>query len=101
MRTWTAANSLQSKRFIRIFRTLGATSKENAKTVQELGCATNKVFRYLLDDGVIIAAEDQRYYLDNARSDFWVARRRRRALKWAGILLAVFVLFIIVSLYLT
>ncbi|MHC4519414.1 MAG: hypothetical protein ACYTAS_12560 [Planctomycetota bacterium] len=101
MRTWTAANSLQLKRLVRTFRSLGATSKETARTAAELGCATNKVFRYLLEDGVIVAAEGQRYYLDNDRADLWIAIRRRRILIGAGILLAIFTLFIILSLCLT
>jgi hypothetical protein len=101
MRTWTATNSLQLKRLVRTFRSLGATSEETARTTDELGCATNKVFRYLLEDGVIIAAPGRRYYLDNDQADLWIAALRRRILIGVSILLAAFVLFIILSLCLT
>jgi len=101
MRTWSAANSLQLKRFVGAFRSVGATSEETARTAAELGCATNKVFRYLLEDGVIVAAREGRYYLDDDQADLWIAVHRRRILIGAGIPVAAFVLFIILSLCLT
>jgi len=71
---------------------------QKAVPLEQLKYRQNKVFLYLLEDGVIVAVDGQRYYLDEVQAGLWVAKFRRRVFTCAAVLLVAFILFVIAAL---
>ena len=65
---------------LRSFVRLQAVSPQSAVTPAALKTRQGLIFRRLQRQGVIVAAEGGRYYLDQARYERWRSARRRRVI---------------------
>lgn len=83
--------TIRQKRLIRAFRAAGATDRSRAVPLQQLGQQQTWIFDKLVQAGVFVAAEADRYYLDERAADAFWAAYRRQALVFAGIFLLVFI----------
>lgn len=85
------------KQFIRKFRERGAVSADRAIPFGEIGMRRSWIFDRLAARGVFIQVGQDRYYLDERMADAFLAAQRRTALTIAGILLLVFLCFLLAS----
>ena len=89
MSTVVAVILARERRMVARFRAAGAVSREQARTLEDLGIARGVILRRLRERAVIREAAPERFYLDQ---ESWnaVRRSRRRAIHVASaILLAV------------
>jgi hypothetical protein len=86
------------KRFIRRFRGAGATSPDRAIPFAQVNTRRSWVFDRLVSHGVIVEAGPDRYYLDENAAEVFMRRRRRRALLITGVILAVWLVIVAISL---
>ena len=89
MSNGAAVLAIKRKKLYHAFRTAGATSAANAKSVQELQVTESRMFNRLVGRGEIVEAGDGRYYLDD--STVQAGRRVRIMLILGFIAVAVFV----------
>lgn len=92
-----AAIAVHRKRLIRGFVERGAFSPDQAIAFGELGMRRSWVFDQMASAGVFIQVSNDRYYLDQRAAEAFMAAKRRRMLIGTGLLLLVFVIFLLVS----
>lgn len=85
MSTIAAVIMGKERRMVARFAAAGATSRETARTLDEVGAAPGLILRRLRDRAVIREAGEDRYYLDE---ESWeaVRRSRRRAIHVAAVI---------------
>jgi hypothetical protein len=86
------------KKFIRRFAEQGATSPDNAVPFAGIGMRRSWIFDQMVARGVFVSAGKDRFYMNEAAADAFLAAQRRRALAIGGILLVLFLLFLVASL---
>ena len=92
-----AAIVLHRKKIIRGFVERGAISPDRAIAFGDLGMRRSWVFEQMVSGGVFIQVSNDRYYLDQRVAEAFMAAKRRRMLIGTGLLLLVFVIFLLVS----
>jgi hypothetical protein len=83
------------KKLINSFRNSGTTSSRTSKTPEQLRIKPDRIFRRLLNRGVIKEAGSGRYYLNEGNLDEFNQVRRIRAM----IIFGVLILLILLSLF--
>lgn len=71
----------RQNRYLQEFAQAGAVSAGSAKSLPELQLIDNRVFRFLVRNGVIQSAETERWFLDPTQADSFRLRRRRRSIQ--------------------
>jgi hypothetical protein len=89
----------QFKKLINRFRNSGATSPKTAKTLEDLNIYPRRMFRRLLNRGVINEAGSGRYYLNEGNLEEYKQVRRIRMIIIFGILILLFLMGIFVFKY--
>ncbi len=88
-----AAILLAQNGYVRRFRDAGATSPDNAKTLEEIGCRDSWLFGRMIANGVFVQAGKGTYYMDEAIAEEFLRNRRNRVFVLAGVLLAAFLIW--------
>lgn len=88
---------LRRKKFIRRFREQGATSPDRAISFAAVGMRRSWIFEQMVEAGVFGHVGHDRYYLNEATAEAFMAEKRRKALVVTGVLLVVFVIILLVS----
>jgi len=86
---------VKQNQYMRIFRKAGATDRAHAKPVGDLGIRENRIFRGLVNQGVIVDAGGGAYYIDLGEAEDFVSRRRKKAF-----FMFVIILFVLLVLFL-
>ena len=89
---------LRRKRFVRRFRELGAISPDRAVNFDEVGLRRSWIFDQMVDGGVFVPAGDNRFYMKVEAAEDFLARQRRRARIFGGVMLLIFAIFFLWSL---
>jgi hypothetical protein len=84
--------AVQFKKLIASFRNSGTTSPKTAKTLEDLNIHPRRMFRRLLNRGVINEAGSARYYLNEANLEEYNQVRRIRVMIIFGVLILLFLL---------
>ena len=92
-----AAIVLRRKKIIRGFVERSAVSPDRAIACGALGMSRSWVFEQMASAGVFIQVSDDRFYLDQRAAEDFMAAKRQRMLVGTGLLLLVFVVFLLVS----
>jgi len=87
------------KKLIKSFRNSGTTSPRTAKTLEDLNIHPRRMFRRLLNRGVINEAGSGRYYLNEANLDEYNQVRRIRVMIIFGILILLVLISVFVLKY--
>lgn len=87
------------KKLINSFRNSGTTSSRTSKTPEELKIRPDRLFRRLLNRGVINEAGSGRYYLNEGNLDEYNQVRRIRVMIIFGALILLFLLSLFVLKY--
>ena len=87
------------KKLIKSFRNSGTTSPRTAKTLEDLNIHPRRIFRRLLNRGVINEAGSGRYYLNEANLDEYNKVRRIRMIIIFGILILLVLISVFVLKY--
>ena len=66
----------------------GAVRPESARTLQQLDLKDSRLLRKLQKKGVVIATQDQRYYLDRTGKERYRLAKKARALILSTVVLA-------------
>jgi uncharacterized membrane protein len=85
------------KRIIRKFRDEGATHPRQAATLEAVGVKKSGQIKTLVKKKVLIAADENRYYLDEDAADQYFQKKRRAALIGVGISLLILLIFLLVK----
>ena len=85
-----AVIALRRKRLIRAFREAGATNRDRAVTLAQVGQRPSWIFDQMARRGVFIAVEGDRYFMSEPAAGEFQAACRNRALIFAGMFLLVF-----------
>ncbi len=75
--TVSSAVVAQQNRCVRKFREAEATSREAAKTLEEIGVRDSRLFTRMAGRGVFVDAGAGKYYLDDEAWEMFRQRRRR------------------------
>lgn len=86
----------QFRKLISRFRDSGTTSPRTAKTIEELNIRHMRMFKRLLNRGVINEAGSGRYYLNETNLDEYHQARRIRVMIILGILILLFLIALFV-----
>jgi hypothetical protein len=81
------------RKIMATFEEHGAVRPESARTLQQLDLKDSRLLRKLQKRGVVVATQDQRYYLDRTGMERYRSAKRTRVLILTAIALAA-VLFI-------
>jgi hypothetical protein len=84
------------RRLINSFRNSGSTSSRTAKTLEDMNIRPDRIFRRLLNRGVISEAGSGRYYLNEANLDEYNQVRRIRVMIIFGVLILLLLLTVFV-----
>ena len=84
----TAIILARERRMVGRLRTAGATSAQQARTLEELGISRGVILRRLRERAVVREAAPDRYYLDEPSWEA-VRRGRRRAIHVLGVIVLV------------
>ena len=84
----TAIILARERRMVGRLRTAGATSAQQARTLEELGISSGVILRRLRERAVVREAGPDRYYLDEPSWEA-VRRGRRRAINVLGVIVLV------------
>jgi hypothetical protein len=57
--------AVERKKLVKLFREAGATDREHAVTLEELGVRHSWMFDQMLHDGVFQATDDGRYFMND------------------------------------
>lgn len=87
---------VQFKKLINSFRNSGTNSPKTAKTLEDLNIHPRRMFRRLLNRGVINEASAGRYYLNETNLDEYRQGRRIRVMIIIGILILLFLMGVFV-----
>jgi hypothetical protein len=87
------------KKLINRFRDSGTTSSQAAKTLEELKIHPRRLFRRLLNRGVISEAGSGRFYLHEGNLDEYNQMRRIRVMIVFGILIILFLIELFILKY--
>jgi len=74
----------KQNKYIKKFKGAGAVSEASAKTLKEIGIVEDFIFRSMVQRGVFIKTEEEKYYINCDISDRFVLKRSK-------LLIAVFV----------
>ena len=88
---------LRRKRFVRRFREHGATSPDKAIPFADVGMRRSWVFDQMVSRGVFVGAGNDRYWMDEPAAEAFLAVQRKRALIVTGILLVLFLIFLLAA----
>ncbi len=81
--------AIRRKKLIRDFESAGAITPARAVALSALGSRGGFVFRRMVASGVLVATEDDRYWLDMVAADRDTRRRRGVILTVVGIIGAI------------
>jgi hypothetical protein len=84
------------KRLLNSFRNSGTTSLKTSKTLEDLKIRPDRIFRRLLNRGVINEAGSGKYYLNEANLDEYNQSRKIRVMIIFGILIILFLMAIFI-----
>jgi len=90
-----AVIAIRRKRLIRRFREAGAVEPSCAVTLGSIGERPSWIFDQLVRHGVFVATQDGRFYMVEKAAVEFLRQRRLHSLILAGILLVVFLLFML------
>ena len=95
-----AVIAIRRKRLVHAFREAGATEASRAVTLEQLGQRRSWIFDQMAGHGVFLAVAggSDRYFMNEAAAEAFLAARRRRALIIAGVLLLAFLLMWLLGL---
>lgn len=96
MSTVTAVVLARERRMVGRFRSAGAVSREQARTLEELGLTRGVILRRLRERAVIREAAAEHFYLDEASWEA-VRRSRRRAIRVLGVIALVILIAVLFS----
>lgn len=82
------------RKIMATFEEHGAVRPDSARTLQQLGLKDSRLLRRLQKKGVVVAAQDGRYYLDRTGMERYRFAKKTRALILMAVALAV-VFFIV------
>jgi hypothetical protein len=85
------------KRIVRKFRDEGATHPRQAATLEAVGIRRSSQIKALVKKNVLIAVDENRYYLDEDAADQYFQKKRRAALIGIGISLLIVLIFLLVK----
>ena len=68
---------IKMNRYIRIFRAAGATNPSNAIIPAAHGIRNSLIFKRLIRKGVLVAASDNKYYLNQEKEVFYRKHRQK------------------------
>ena len=88
---------LRRKKFIRRFREAGATSPDRAISFADVGMRRSWVFAQMVSRGVFVDAGGDRYWMNEQAAEAFLAAQRKRVLIGAGILLVLFLIFLLAA----
>ena len=83
--------------YIRTFRKHGAVNPEKAKTLKKLGITPTKIFERMEKTEIFVKTEEDKYYMDEQKAEYFIMRRIKYAKLWLGII--VFAAVIIYLIY--
>ncbi|MDX2199599.1 MAG: hypothetical protein SF069_11590 [Phycisphaerae bacterium] len=86
--------TLRQKQLIGRFRDAGATSPRTARSLDDLGLSSHRIFRRMARHGVFVAAPPDRWYLDLEA----LAQYERRQWRWFMIIMVICALTLIALL---
>jgi hypothetical protein len=89
---------LRRKKFIRRFAEQGATSPDKAISFDKIGMRRSWVFDQMAARGVFVLVGQDRFYMSEQAAEAFLAAQRRRALTIGGILLLLFLIFLLASI---
>ena len=72
-----AAIIVKKRRYIRTFKNAGALSFQTAIHLKDHHISTGPVFNKLVREGIIVAADNERYYLDEITEENVTTKRRK------------------------
>lgn len=87
----------RQRQFIRGFAERGATCPDRAIVFGDLGMRRSWIFDRLVARGVFVEVEQNRFYMDAEAAQAFLQAQRRRAITITGILLVVFLIFLLAS----
>jgi hypothetical protein len=85
------------KRIIRKFRDEGATHPRQAATLETVGVRRTAQIKGLVKKKVLVAVDENRYYLDEDAADQYFQKKKRAALIGIGVSLLVLLIFLLVK----
>jgi hypothetical protein len=83
------------KKLMNSFRNSGATSSRASKTLEDLNIRRDRIFRRLLNRGVIKEAGSGRYYLSEENLDEYIQTRRIKVM----IIFCVLILLLLLTVF--
>jgi hypothetical protein len=86
--------SKKRRQILNTFREAGATSPENAKTVEDIGLSKSILLEIQKLEGVLVEVEQNRFYLDKIREKQVIRFRRTLAVGLTAIV-------VLIALYLS
>jgi hypothetical protein len=81
-----AAVIAKKRKYIRTFKNAGALSFQTAINPEDHHISTGPIFNKLVREGIIVAADSERYYLDEVAEENVTTKRRK---------IVVFILFVV------
>ena len=94
-----AVIALRRKKYIRRFAEQGATSPDHAIPVDAIGIRHSWVFDRMVKRGVFVGVGSDRYYMNEPAAKVFLAAQRHRALVIGGVLLLLFLGYLLVSIH--
>ena len=85
------------KRIVRKFRDEGATHPRQAATMEAVGIRRSSQIKALVKKKVLIAVDENRYYLDEDEADHYFQKKRKAGLIGVGISLLIVLIFLLVK----
>ena len=93
-----AVIALRRKKYIRRFAEQGATSPDQAIPFATIGMPRSWVFDRMVGHGVFVDVGGDRYYMNEPAAQAFLAAQPHRALVIGGVLLLLFLIYILVSI---
>ena len=88
---------LRRRKFVRRFRERRATSPERAIPFADVGMRRSWIFDQMVSRGVFVDGGEDRYWMNEQAAEAFLAAQRKRALIVMGILLVLFLIFLLAA----
>ena len=93
-----AVIALRRKKYIRRFAEQGATSPDQAIPFATIGMRRSWVFDQMVHRGVFVSVGSDSYYVNEPAAQAFLAAQRQRALVIGGVLLLLFLVYLLMSI---
>lgn len=89
---------LKQKKYIKLFRKVGAIDAEHSISLNDFGIRKSLVFNKMIRRGIFIQCESGKYYINNQAAEDLINLRSRRAKITIIIAVVAFLVFCIIQL---